>query len=70
MKADDLRRRDAPIGSLSHRCAHEHVELAAAFEEHRAEDARAPNSRHLQAEQTKVLDDLTERNIVAGGVVL
>lgn len=67
---DVLRRRDAPMGSVSRRCAHEHVELAQAIEEQRAEDARALIRGHIEAVHARVLEDFTEGKDMAGEVAL
>lgn len=65
---DVLRRRDAPMGSVSRRCAHEHVDLADAIEQHRADDARALIAGHIEAVQHRVLEDFMEKSAVAEGV--
>lgn len=64
---DVLRRRDAPMGSVSRRCAHEHVQLAAAIEERRVEDARALITTHIETVHQRVLDDFMERTSSAAG---
>lgn len=66
---DVLRRRDAPMGSVSLRCAHDHVDLADAIEERRPEEARTLIVGHIEAVQNRVLEDFMERNAVAEGAV-